>query len=112
MRYSGPGSVPLGTSASAITSTSIPTSSETAAPSITNHRPGRTDALCLTADPPMAVMIGEPHANATSPPISARCGERRSPSKRRTPYEYASTVRATPMTRNGTVRAVILARPI
>ena len=38
----------------------------------------------MEIEPPIAVMIGEAHANAISPPIHARNGESRSPSKRRT----------------------------
>jgi hypothetical protein len=69
-----------------MTGTSIPISSAIATPRITNHTAGSNDQLplCLAIELPIAVMIGEAHAKAISPPIHARNGERRSPSKRRT----------------------------
>ncbi len=102
--------VPLGTSTSKITSTSIPISSAIATPRVTNHTAGRTGPLplCLA----IAVTIGEAHASATSPPIRARSGDRRRPSKRGTPNAYTATVRATAMTKNGAATAIISARPI
>jgi Plasmid pRiA4b ORF-3-like protein len=78
IRYSGPGIAPIGTSASKITSTSIPISSAIATPRITNHTAGSNDQLplCLAIE----LMIGEAHANAISPSIHARNVERRRPS--------------------------------
>src|ERR1700733_8717641 len=47
---------------------------EAATPRITNHAAGSNDQLpwCLAIELPIAVMIGEAHANAISPPIHAR----------------------------------------
>ena len=109
IKYSGPGIVPLGTSASKMTNTSIPSNSAIATPRITNHTAGRNGhlPLRLTIEPPIAVIIGEAKANATIPPISQRSGETRRPSKRRTPNANTGTVTATSITTNGTVSAVI-----
>jgi hypothetical protein len=112
--YRGPGIVPLGTSTSAITSTSIPISSAIATPRITNHTAGTNDQLplCLTSELPIAVTIGEATTNATSPPSSARSGERRRPNNRRTANAYTSTVKTMPMTNTGAETAIIQAPPI
>ena len=108
------GFLEFGTSASKITTTSIPTSSAIATPRITNHRAGRNGhlPLCLAIEPPIAVMIGDAHASATIPPINARSGERRRPSRRRTPNAYKGTIRTTPRTTNKIVRPVTPAGPI
>ena len=44
---------------------------------ITNHTAGLNGhlPLCFGIEPPIAVMIGEAHANAITPPISARSGD-------------------------------------
>src|SRR5262249_51234471 len=102
----------LGTSASAITRKIMPTSTATATPRKTNHRPGKTPA-CFddSAEPAIAAMIGEAAKNAMSAAITVRSGDNVIPISRRTPTAKTSTVSTVKNANSGMRRTVTANHP-
>ena len=90
----------------------IPTSIAMTTPRMTNHRPGSTPGFFAdTADPAIAVMIGEAENSAISAAISVRSGDSLIPISRRSAADRSSTVSTVKNANSGMFNAVTTRRP-